>query len=128
MRRVSMLVCSIATSALTLVGAPHSGGSIRVAEAQAEEAGAGDCVGFQKTDIEKGFEYSVSNACSRKLACSVSWTLKCSSNEGQVTAQKRSTTRVSLSADGAASVTASAEACKQAWSIEDVGWKCDEAK
>jgi hypothetical protein len=128
MLRVSMLVCSISAFAFTFAALPSSDGSFRVSEAQAGEATASDCVGFLKTDVERGFEYQVSNVCSQKLACSVSWTLRCESNEGKVMSKKRVTERVSLSADSSASVSASADSCKQAWRIEDVGWKCDEAK
>lgn len=117
MRRIGALVLGFAVGSLVIA-----------AEAQAEEAGAGDCVGFSKTDVEKGFEYAINNACSRKLACRVSWTVKCESNDGQVTSRKRESAKLAVDGEGSASVTATAAACKQGWSIDDVGWHCDEAK
>lgn len=127
MRRVLALVFSLGSGLAVFAGSPKSDGGIAIPEARAEESAA-DCVGFSKTDVEKGFEYAVSNACSRKLQCTVSWTVTCESNEGQVTSRKHEKARLALGADGNASVTASAASCKQGWSIGDVGWSCSEAK
>lgn len=117
MRRIGALVLCFAMGSLALAG-----------EAQADEAGAGDCVGFSKTDVEKGFEYAINNACSRKLSCNVSWTVTCETNDGRVTSKKRESAKLAIDGDGSGSVTASAAACKQGWSIDDVGWHCSEAK
>lgn len=128
MRRVGVVVFSLGLSALALAGHPDAVHGVVVAEAQAEAESAAECVGFSKTDVDKGFEYSVSNACSKKLACTVSWTVSCEDNDRKVTSKKHEKAQLALSADGSAAVTASASSCKQGWSIDDVGWSCHEAK
>lgn len=128
MRRAFAVVFSFALFASVLTGRPDSSQGLSVAEARADEASASDCVGFVKTDLDKGFEYAINNACSRKLACTVSWTVSCEDTEGRVTSSKKEKSTLALAADGSASVTASATSCKQGWRIDSVAWSCNESK
>jgi hypothetical protein len=86
------------------------------------------CVGFEKSEDDKALVYEARNSCDQKLSCQLSWLLTCEDNEGKVTAQARKTTRFSLTESGEHTLSLSAAACKQGWSIDDVSWSCNGGK
>ncbi|MEZ4223431.1 MAG: hypothetical protein R3B13_20965 [Polyangiaceae bacterium] len=100
---------------------------LSVSQAAADPS-ASDCIGFQKSDLEKGLLFEASSSCDKKLTCSLSWVLTCESDKGQVTSRKPGSSRFTIDANGSGSETASAETCKQSWRIDDVRWSCQEVK
>jgi hypothetical protein len=95
--------------------------------ARADES-ADSCVGFDKSDDDKAIVYDAKNSCDQKLSCQLSWRVQCEDAEGNVTATARKSSRFSLAGSGTHTLSLSAQTCKQAWRIDDVAWKCDEAK
>jgi hypothetical protein len=91
----------------------------------AAETSADECVGFHKTDIEKGVEYLVRNSCERKLACQVSWKVACENGNGDVTQRRSEQARFVLKGSEEHTVQASANTCKAGWRIDDVAWSCN---
>lgn len=111
-----------------LNGVAGAGGNVlSVRTAQAKES-ADSCVRFDRTEADKSLDYGVDNSCERKLACTLSWTVKCENNHGKTTSRKSYSSRFRLEENGSHSVTASAAECKQGWNIDNVRWHCDEAK
>jgi hypothetical protein len=115
LRRVLALVCGIG------VGSGSGGIFPAIAHAQDDEQ---SCVGFEKSEDDKAIVYEAKNACDQKLSCQLSWLLRCEDGAGKVTAQSRQSARFSLAESGTETVSLSAAACKQGWSIDDVSWSC----
>ena len=101
--------------------------SVGISSAGAD-ASADDCVGFRKSDLDKGLMFEAASSCDKKLACSLSWVLTCSSDEGKVTSRAPASRKFVLGAQETTSETASADTCKQSWRIDDVRWSCQESK
>jgi hypothetical protein len=116
--RVLALVCGIG-----VIGG-FSGVSA-TAHAQSEDE---SCVGFEKSDDDKAIVFEAKNSCDQKLSCQLSWVLSCEDSEGNVTTRTRKSARFSLSESGAHTLSLSAAACKQGWSIDDVAWSCSPGK
>lgn len=111
-----------------LNGLSGVGGSVlSVKTAEARES-ADSCVSFDRTEGDKELDYGVANSCEQKLACTLSWTVRCEDNHGRVTSKKSYSSQFALVANGSHSVTASAAECEQGWNIDDVRWSCDPAK
>ncbi len=101
-----------------------SSSGLPVAVAHAEET-AESCLGFQKSDMEKGISFDVESSCGMKLACKVSWSVVCSENDGTVTSRSAKSERFGLAGGDKHSVPMSAASCQQSWKVEDVRWGCD---
>jgi hypothetical protein len=98
-----------------------------VRSAFADES-AESCVGFEKTDVEKGVEYSVKNSCDKKLSCQVSWKVSCENGEGKVTQSRADSSHFMLPGTDEHTVQASASDCKAGWRIDDVAWSCNDKR
>ena len=96
--------------------------------AVAGPARAGDsanaCVAIQSTEMSTGLAFDVQNACEKKLACALTWTLTCSNASGKTTSTTKQEARFVLSASDTHHTTGSAASCKDSWKIEDVSWDC----
>lgn len=125
--RVAKALSAVVLS-LGVLAASSTTPGIPVAAAAQSEDNAESCVGFTKSEEDKGLSFAVRNACDMKLACKMRWTVTCESNEGKVTGKKSASTKFSVDPSGDQSVFTSAESCKQAWRIDDVSWSCDPAK
>ena len=101
--------------------------SLPAGVAQANE-GADSCVGFEKTDDDKAILYDAKNSCEQKLSCELHYRVQCEDVDGNVTSRAKKSMRFSLSESGSHSLSLSADSCKQGWRIDDVTWKCNEAK
>jgi hypothetical protein len=85
------------------------------------------CLGFTNQSRDKLLMIQATNACERKLACRLSYVLRCYDN-GQppprLTSQTKHERAFRLAAKGSAELSLSAETCKQGWSIDEVSWVC----
>ncbi len=86
------------------------------------------CVSFQKSEAGKSLLFEATNGCDKKLACHMSWSVRCEENDGSLTSRETRSARFTLAPSGTDSLTLSAEACKQSWRIDDIAWGCDDAK
>lgn len=118
LRRVVAVVCLGVIGAVAVVPA---------GTASANE-GSDSCVGFEKTDDEKAILYDAKNSCDQKLTCELRWRVQCEDADGNVTSTAKKSARFVLSGSGTHSLSLSADTCKQGWRIDDVTWKCNEAK
>ena len=96
--------------------------------AVAGPARAGDsanaCVAVQSAEMSTGLAFDVQNACEKKLACALTWTLTCSNASGKTTSTTKQEARFVLSASDTHHTSGSAASCKDSWKIEDVSWDC----
>jgi hypothetical protein len=93
----------------------------RAAAGEAESAG--DCVGVSRTEAGDGLVFEIQNGCDRKLACEMTWNLKC--GEKPATLTERGQEKFAISADASHSVAATATACgNRSWRIDNVQWAC----
>jgi hypothetical protein len=127
LRIAKALSCALLAFGFLTASAAPSGLSVPAAAAKSEES-TENCVGFTKSEEDKGLSFAVRNACDMKLACKMRWTLTCETNEGKVTATKSASTKFAVDASADGNVFTSAETCKQAWRIDNVSWSCDPAK
>ncbi|GMV16709.1 MAG: hypothetical protein AMXMBFR56_49330 [Polyangiaceae bacterium] len=117
-----------AFGALSLpAGEPWTSPGLPVAVAHAQET-AESCLGFKKSDIDRGIAFDIESSCGMKLACKVSWIVKCADNDGKPESTSAKSERFELASNESHSVTMSASSCKQAWKVEDVRWGCDPVK
>ena len=125
-RSIRVLCCAVGALCIVVFSCGLGSGGPSVAAARADEPtpNANDCMSFQNDVQEKAIVVHASNACERKLSCSLSFVVRCEDNAGKVSASKRGGAHFSLAAHGAADVPMSAEQCKQGWSIDDVSWAC----
>ncbi len=121
MRRLGAAVFALCAGFLSMSINVDPGSGVAHAS---ETPNASDCIGFQKSELDKGLSYSIENVCERKLSCGVKWTLTCEDADGKTTAKTPGKAHVSLDASGSAAVTASADSCKQGWRIDEVSWSC----
>jgi hypothetical protein len=85
---------------------------------------ANACVGFQNDYGDKEITVHASNGCERRLACTLTYQVRCETNAGAVTSRSAKQAPFSLDPNGKADLTLSATSCKQAWAIDDVAWSC----
>jgi hypothetical protein len=121
-RRVVLFVLRAAV--LAGVGLASASPGFGVSEAKAAEQSASDCLGFETRDADKGIDYSLRNACEKKLSCNVSWKLSCEDTKGTTTAVSSKSERFQLSGSDEHVVHASADVCKAGWRIDAVTWSC----
>lgn len=121
------LALAVLCAGSTLVSGWDAGPRVAVTAAHAD-ASADDCVGVRKTEVERGLEFSVQSSCEKPLACSLGWTVTCSTDKGAVTSRVQEKKKFALSAGASEVVTGSAATCKQSWRIEGVNWRCDPVK
>jgi hypothetical protein len=121
----------VALFALAAIGAfvfdcdPDSDGvGVSAAHADEPKPNANDCMSFENDVQEKAIVVHASNACERKLSCSLTYVVRCEDNAGKQTSSTNGRAHFSLASRGAAEVPMSAEQCKQGWSIDDVSWLC----
>jgi hypothetical protein len=104
----------------------HAGLPVRAA--LAADSSDESCVGFEKSDAEKGVDYSVKNSCDKKLSCEVKWKVSCENGEGKVTQSRSDSARFDLPGTNEHTVQASASDCKAGWRIDDVTWSCNDKR
>lgn len=127
MRRVVAGIFALTFGLFSYTGTSSTNPGLGISTADAD-ATADDCVGFRKSDLDKGLMFEAASSCDKKLSCSLSWTLTCSTDEGKVTARKPASRSFILGAQESTSETASADSCKQSWRIDDVRWSCKASK
>jgi hypothetical protein len=103
-----LLACAAGAS----VGAPPAAGS------------AQDCLSFQREEGERSLTFHTNNACQRRLYCRMSYRLSCQGPDGKETAASDKQYGFGVGASETATLTISAEPCKQSWTISDVDWHC----
>ena len=85
---------------------------------------ASDCVSVRTTEQSTGLAFDLKNACDKRLACAVTWSLACENASGKTTSKTRSEARFAIGPDTSHSTFGSATSCKDGWKIEDVSWDC----
>ena len=85
---------------------------------------ANACVGFQNDYGDKEITVHASNGCERRLACSLTYQVRCQTNEGKLISAAAKQTPFTLTANGKTDLTLSATSCKQAWAIDNLVWNC----
>ncbi len=128
MRRVVAGIFALSVGLLSFGESANSASLTLDVESAGADETASDCVGFRKSDTEKGLVFEASSSCNQKLNCSLSWVLTCSTDKGKVTQRAPQSRRFTLAANASTEETASAGSCKQSWRIDDVRWSCQEAK
>jgi hypothetical protein len=85
-----------------------------------------DCTSFDQAD--KGDDkvaFTIRNACSIPVDCSVSWRLVCAPDSKKRRASHPGTARLAITEGGSQSAEASAAVCgDDAWAIDSVQWRC----
>ena len=86
-----------------------------------------ECTSFEQTDreTEDGVDFSVRNACSMPVSCSLSWALTCAPESKKRRSRKVDTHAFQLDADNGITLTASAVRCgDDGWAIDSITWSC----
>jgi hypothetical protein len=102
-----------------LVGAVSS---TDVAQAEVESVDA--CVTFQNESADKKLIVHASNACERRLSCTLDYTVLCEDVEGRQTSRSSRRAPFQLGKKGSRELSLSAEACHQGWRIDELSWTC----
>ena len=125
-RSIRALLCALGGVCVFILSCDLGAGGVGVLVAYAGEPtpNANDCMSFQNEVQEKSIVVHASNACERKLSCSLSFVVRCEDNGSKKTSSTKGNARFALAAHGNANVEMSAEQCKQGWSIDDVSWVC----
>ena len=90
-----------------------------------------ECTSFDQSDRdeEDGVDFSVHNACSIPVSCSVSWALTCSPQSKKRRSRRVDSHAFQLDAEHGLSVTASSSRCGESdWSIDHITWSCQPSK
>lgn len=127
MRRLVAGIFALSFGLFSFTGTSSTNAALGISTADADASGD-DCVGFRKSDLDKGLMFEAASSCDKKLACSLSWVLTCSSDDGKVTRRAPESRKFVLGAQESTAETASADSCKQSWRIDDVRWSCKESK
>jgi hypothetical protein len=83
-----------------------------------------ECMHFDKTQTGRSIELEAKSSCDARLECTIDYSVRCENREGKETSQTRRSVRFSIAAGKSETLTLSAEACTQGWTIDDVGWSC----
>lgn len=83
------------------------------------------CLGFRNEVGDKQLVVHASNACEKRWACSLRYTVECTDHEQKVTARVEKRATFALLAKGAQDILLSAAQCKQGWSIDELTWSCN---
>ena len=114
--------CALLLTCGVLVGLPFSSGGRPVLAAEADSVNA--CVGFQNEEGDKQIIVHASNDCERRLACSLTYNVRCEDTDRNVTSRVEKQLPFNLTSKGKADLTLSAVTCKQGWAIADLAWTC----
>ncbi len=117
-----LLTCAV------LAGVPFSSGGRPVLAAETDTDPNPDtvnaCVGFRNEQGEKLLIVHAANGCKRHLTCSMSYSVRCEDNDGNVTSRAQRQTPFELTRKGKAALTLSATDCNQGWAIDNLAWTC----
>lgn len=81
-----------------------------------------ECVDAESESAEKGMLFKIHNQCAAPVSCTVTWQLRCGSEDNASQAQTR-TIPIWSQSDG--TVNASAASCNSdTWAIESPSWSC----
>ena len=86
-----------------------------------------DCTSFSQEDraTEDGVDFSIRNACSMPVSCSLSFTVTCAPESKKRRSRKAASHNFDLAADAGITLTASTERCgDDGWSVDDISWSC----
>ncbi|MGC4091257.1 MAG: hypothetical protein QM756_25945 [Polyangiaceae bacterium] len=83
-----------------------------------------ECLRFEKTQLGKSIELEAKSSCEAKLECSLSYSVRCEDRDGKATSSTQRATNFSVAAGASETLSLSAEACKQGWTIDNVSWRC----
>ena len=89
-----------------------------------------ECASFdQKDSGDTSVDFTVTNSCTIKVECSVTWSLTCAPDSPKHRSRKQQGASFNLETTEAKTTTASADSCGDAgWSIDDVNWSCAPSK
>jgi hypothetical protein len=110
--------------ALMLAGALGLGVLATDAAAAEVAEGVDACVTFRSESVEKQLVVHASNACERRLSCSLDYTLSCEDVNGKQTSRADKRLPFTLGKQGSRELSLSADACQQGWRIDGVRWDC----
>jgi hypothetical protein len=89
-----------------------------------------DCATFvQKDSGETTVDFTVDNACSIPVECTVTWSLTCAPDVPKRRSKKFEGASFTLASTETKTTTASADRCgSDGWAIADVSWSCAPSK
>jgi hypothetical protein len=97
--------------------------STELAAADVEDS-ADACVVFHNESAEKRLLVHASNACERRLSCTLDYTVLCEDVQGKQTSRSERRAPFHLGKKGTQTLSLSAEACLQGWRIDELRWTC----
>jgi hypothetical protein len=120
-------VSTIGVPGFTPSGITKRFNGIQTRDARADDArpDISDCMSFRNDTKDKSIVVQAKNECNRKLSCSLSYSVRCEDNHGKRTSSSAESTHFALASDASTELVLSAERCKQAWTIDDVAWRCE---
>jgi len=95
--------------------------AVNSAEAATDPAA---CLRFEKTQTGKSIDLEARSSCDAKLDCSLTYSVRCENREGKATSETHRNTRFSVAAGKSETISLSADACTQGWTIDNVSWTC----
>lgn len=118
------LVPSIVTS--ILVSAIVVPATALPASAERRRRSLSDCTSFAQTDAgDDKVAFTIHNACTMPVDCSVSWRVVCAPESRTRRASHPASAKLSIAEGGSQGTEASAAACgDDAWTIDSVAWTC----
>ncbi len=119
--------CALLLTCAVLTGLPLSSGGrpVLAAETDPDTDAVNACVGFRNEEGEKLLIVHASNGCQRRLACSLSYNVRCEDNDRNVTSRAQRQASFELTSKGKAELTLSATHCPQGWAVDNLAWTCN---
>lgn len=89
-----------------------------------------DCASFAQKDAgDDAVDFTITNACTIDVECSVTWSLTCAPDSPKRRSKKSEGASFVLATTEARTSTASASRCgDDGWAIDDVSWSCAPVK
>lgn len=118
-------MCALALLSLDATMYPAAGAiGVRFAEAGKSVKSVSRCVKYRQDQRDTAIEIFLDNTCERDLSCSMSWSLTCHREDGEL--ERHRVDEAFELIDGTVhKVNASALSCgEDDWSISNVRWSC----
>ncbi len=124
---IRALACAFVIGGVPILcGVPGAGHAlVRAAHAADAPSQLSQCMNFSNDAQEHSVVVHAKNECEQRVSCTLSYVLRCADNHGKPTATSAQNEHFSLGSERSTELVLSAESCKQAWSIDDVSWRCE---
>lgn len=125
-RSIRALACAFVIGSVPILcGVPEIESTL-VRDARADQAppNVSECMNFRSDVQERSIVVRAKNGCEKKVTCTLSYVLRCADNHGKPLSKSAQSEHFALASDSSTELVLSAEPCQEAWSIDEVSWRC----